>query len=205
MANALPSQQIQQITQLILHQFSQKGWKHNKFELEIFPFDNKSKIKFRYILFSFLRSQKGKKATYSCKIKIESFEYCILTVEESERKVNRNNDDFIYFSFDISEEKDFRKCIEKTMNYFTDIKVCESCNRIHYKTSLDNQGICLNCNMQYLFEIQKEEGCTICLDTDCVKLVHLLPCEHEFHFSCLTKLTKKECPLCRACFSLRRK
>jgi hypothetical protein len=199
---------LNHISELILQQFSQKGWdNYDKYVFELFPFDNKSKIKFRYILFTFTRLKKGKKGknVFSCQIEIESFEYCILTVEESERKINRDNEDFITFSFDVPVQKTFRKCIKKTMEYFTNIKICESCNRINYKTSMDKDNICLTCNIQYLFEIRKDEGCTICIDKDCIKLVHRLPCEHEFHFSCLTKLTKKECPLCRACFSLRKK
>ncbi len=191
-----------QISQLLLQQFSQKGWKNDKFQFEIFPYDNKSKIKFRYISFSF---HKHAKNSFSCSIDIESFEYCILTVEEAERKINRNNDDFIYFSFSVPEQRTFKKSIEKTLEYFKDITICESCNRIFHKTNLDENNTCLNCNVQYLFEKRNEEGCSICLDNTCVKLVHRLPCDHEFHFSCLTKLLKKECPLCRACFSLRRK
>ena len=190
------------ILNLILQQFSKQGWKNNNFRIDIYPYDNKSSIKYRHVIFDF---KKNYNKTFSSSISIETFEYCILTVEESEQKIDKKDDDFIKFTFCTKPVKYFKKCVEKTLECFNEIKVCESCNRIFHKSELDNNKTCLTCNVQYSFEIRKEEGCSICLDSSSIKLMHRLPCEHEFHFSCLTKLTKKECPLCRACFALRRK
>jgi len=189
------------IKTLLLQKLSKQGWKNNEFIYELFPYDNKSSIKFRYLKFKFKRERKTSK--FSCELTIENYDYCILTVEESDREIKSSNDDFIYFTFKIKPEKNITKCIETAISHLTEIKLCESCQRIYHKDDLDQFDCCLTCNIQSIFE--KRDFCAICHDGDNVKLMHKLPCEHEFHFSCLTKLRKKECPLCRNCFSLRRR
>jgi hypothetical protein len=187
------------IKTLLLQKLNKQGWKNNEFIYELFPYDNKSSIKFRYLKFKFKRERK----LFSCDLTIENHDYCILTVEESDREIKSSNDDFIYFTFKIKPEKNITKCIETAVSHLTEIKLCESCQRIFHKDDLDQFNCCLTCNIQSIFE--KRDFCAICHDGDNVKLMHKLPCEHEFHFSCLTKLRKKECPLCRNCFSLRRR
>ena len=191
---------IQNIVKQILFKFNKTGWKDDQFEMEIYPYDNKSTISFRHVVMNFKKQWN----MYSCKLKLEILNYCILTVEESERDVKRGDEDYIIFDFNIKPEKTFNKCIESTIKQIYDVCFCESCLRVYDKSELDSEDVCLNCNIQHIFETKKDT-CCICMDAECVKLNHRLPCEHEFHFTCLTKLKKKECPLCRACFSLRRK
>ena len=189
------------IKTLLLQKLKKEGWKNNQFIYELYPYDNKSSIKFRYLKFKFKRERAASK--FSCDLTIENYEYCILTVEEAEREIKSSDDDFIYFTFNIKPEKNITKCIESGIQFLTEVKLCESCQRIFHKDNLDEYNFCLTCNIQSIFE--KRDFCAICHDGENVKLMHKLPCEHEFHFSCLTKLRKKECPLCRNCFSLRRR
>ncbi len=188
------------IKSLLLKKINKEGWKDNQFDYEVYPYDNKSSIKFRYLKLNFKRERSTSK--FSCELTIENYDYCILTVDETEREIKSSDDDFIYFKFNIRPEKNITKCIESAIDYLIEVKLCESCQRIYHKDDLDKFNFCLTCNIQSIFE--KRDFCSICHDNENVKLMHKLPCEHEFHFSCLTKLRKKECPLCRACFSLRR-
>ena len=184
------------IVDLILKTHQETGWKNNAFEYNLYPFDNKSKIIFRHIKFKYYKTIKNNLG-YNCKLSAEPMSSFIKTVTEME--VNK---DEIYFDFHIKNQNTFKKCIEKSIETFISLKLCDSCLRIYHKDRLDSNGVCLTCHLQNLIEVKKE-NCCICLDTECIKLVHALPCGHEFHFACLTKLVKKECPLCRNCFRLR--
>jgi hypothetical protein len=175
----------------------QQKWKDNMFLYEFYPLDNHSKIKFRHVRLKILRIMKQ----YTGTLSVEIMSYCIKTVQETER-YNKKKSDNIYFDFQIKTQPTFKKCIEQLIKTLQTIDTCQSCNRIYRLENLDENKVCFTCHLQNMFEIKKDQ-CCICLDTDCVKLFHALPCKHEFHFSCLSKLEKKECPLCRDCFTLR--
>jgi len=191
------------IKKLLLQKLNKDGWKNDEFIYEMYPYDNKSCIKFRYLKFKFRKWKKSfGKQSFTCELTVENYDYCILTVEESDQKVESSNEDFIYFYFKMKPEKNITNCVGNAIQYLIDINLCKSCQRVFHKDDLDDFNFCLTCNIQSIFE--KGDFCAICHDNENVKLNHKLPCDHEFHFSCLTKLRKKECPLCRACFSLRR-
>jgi hypothetical protein len=192
------SESLSTIKECILKSLNTKGWKNDEFMWDFYPYDNKSTIMFRYVKFKFKKDVK-----FSCDLSVENFNFCILTVDESEQEIKSSDDDFVYFYFKIKPAKTITKCVERALQFFSELKCCESCLRIYHKLDLDKNDCCCACNMQSIFE--KRDFCCICHDSENVKLTHRLPCLHEFHFSCLTKLKKRECPLCRACFSLRRK
>lgn len=176
----------------------QQKWKNNNvFLYEFYPLDNNSKIKFRHVRLKITRTIK----LYTGILSVEIMSHCIKTVEETER-YNKKNSDNIYFDFAVKTQSTFKKCIEQLLKTLQNLDSCHSCNRIYKIENLDEHKVCFTCHLQNMFEIKKE-NCCICLDDDSVKLFHALPCKHEFHFSCLSKLEKKECPLCRDCFELR--
>lgn len=49
-----------------------------------------------------------------------------------------------------------------------------------------------------------KEICCICKDEDSFCVYYKLPCDHSFHFACLTKMNKLSCPLCRKDFEFKK-
>lgn len=162
------------------------NWVNNSFTYELYPFDNDTIIKCRYIKFVFYKN--GDK--YRGFVTIETTKHCLLHPDEVESK----KEDFAQFKFNTSEYKKFKQCVLQCLNIIKDVQHCVSCHRFHLPKHLDN-SICLDCRLQFM--IEQNEECSICYDSTEPKLHQVLPCKHSFHFNCLVQMKKRECPLCR--------
>lgn len=191
------------ICKLIIKNISTNGWKNidgnkQEFFVELYPYANNTTIKYRFFKITIVKYKQLK--YYEFKLNIENGKYCILTNEEWDDNMY-NQEDHIYFDFLVRDKK-LEQCILKGLELLDDLKSCDSCNRIYKSGSLDDNNICLNCLLQHRIEKQESE-CIICMDKDVPKLFYKLQCNHEFHFSCICKVTPKNCPLCRTQFFLK--
>jgi hypothetical protein len=191
------------ISKIIVRNISTNGWKkvdnnREEFSVELYPYANNTTIKYRYFKIVLVRLKKSK--CYEFKLDVENVKYCILTNEEWDDHMY-NQEDHIYFKFSLTNNK-LEQCILKGLELLDSLKSCDSCNRIYKDTDLDDNNICLNCLLQNMIEKQ-ENDCVICMDKDIPKLFYKLQCNHEFHFSCICKVTPKYCPLCRTQFFLK--
>ena len=166
-------------------------WKDDAYVFEFFPFDNDTSIKARYIKFHFTKFDK-----YKATVTLENMTHCILKVEEAEKK----NEDFQQFHFKTKQHKTFKSCLSECIKIIKESDHCVSCNRFYLPKDLVN-NVCLDCYFQVL--IENHEECAICYDDTLPRLYQKLPCKHAFHFSCLLKMNKRECPLCRHPFKFK--
>lgn len=86
--------------------------------------------------------------------------------------------------------------VDRCLNIIHKIKKCESCNQSQY---LEKGSVCNRC-MHYRVTQKIDELCCICKDENFLGVYYYLPCGHSFHFSCVRKILKKECPMCRKVF-----
>jgi len=193
----------QSIIELISFKIEQKGWKEDaddethKFKLVIYPFSGLCKYKIRYIDITFIKHKYEK---YQCILRVEHEGYCILTVEEEE-EYYEGKEDHIYFSFTSELFDNLKDAILCSVNTLIELEKCASCNRIYNKRDLDKNDICLQCLLESLIQIKDE--CAICMDTEIPKIQYQFDCGHKYHFGCIIKLSKYQCPLCRRPFKLK--
>jgi hypothetical protein len=190
------------IIELITNKIEEKGWKEDddneSFSLELYPFSGLCKYKVRYISATLYKLKNNK---YKASVKLENTNYCMLTIEEDD-DYYEDKDDFVFFYFNSNELPNLQEAILYVINTIADVKKCCSCNRIHKSTELDKNDICLHCLLESIIQIKDE--CIICMDSEIPKLHYELSCGHKFHFSCIVKLKKGICPLCRSPFTLKK-
>jgi len=193
----------QSIVDLISLKIDQKGWQEDddeeskKFKIVLYPFSGACKYKFRYVDMNFIKKKSEK---YQCVLRVEHEGYCILTVEEEEGYYD-HKEDHIYFSFYSDMYDTLKDAILFGVNTLMELEKCSSCNRFYTKKELDKNDICLHCLLESLIQIKDE--CAICMDTEIPKLQYQFECGHKYHFGCIIKLSKHQCPLCRRPFKLK--
>jgi len=185
------------IYNILLKNILKKGWKEEddekKFELELYPYNSKIPIKYRYLKLIIKNNDKDYEGT----LLVENFKFSLLYNDEDYQD---DSGDFLQFEFE-SKKKHLKECVLDMLDKLINIDNCNSCNRIYEKYNLD-EGTCIHCLLQYHMDIIEEDcECAICLDKEVIKLYYKLPCEHNFHFNCLSKMKKLQCPLCRTPFN----
>ena len=190
------------IIELITKQINEKGWTteddNTFFKLELYPFEGICKYKVRFMETTIIKTSDNK---YQSVVKLENTNFCMLTVEE-EDNYYEDKEDFSFFYFKSEKLPDIKEAILFMINTLVDIKKCSSCNRLYDSKDLDKNDICLHCLLESI--IQEKDECIICMDTELPKIHYQLNCGHKFHFGCIIKLKKLQCPLCRKPFILKR-
>jgi len=190
------------IIELLTNKIEEQGWKddddNESFKIELYPFSGLCKYKMRYFSASLY---KLKNNNYKASVQVENTNYCMLTIEEDE-DYYEDKDDFVFFYYHSDEVPSIQEAILFVINTITDIKKCVSCNRMYKSRELDKNDICLHCLLESIIQVKDE--CIICMDTELPKLHYQLSCGHKFHFTCISKLAKFVCPLCRKAFSLKK-
>lgn len=176
--------------------------KHFSFVYELYPYvTHNNYCRFRYAKLMINKNNDSYQAT----ICIENNIHSLLHLDEDSEDYyyeNQENEDMLQFVFYASNKK-LKKCITEALDIFNNVTNCGSCNRLFHKNDLNSNKICLHCLLEFNIQDIPNE-CAICMDSECTKLQYFLPCKHSFHFTCITKLKKFICPMCRHPFRLKK-
>lgn len=178
--------------------------KQFSFEYELYPYVTHNKYcRFRYAKLVINK----KNDSYEATICIENNNHSLLHVhEDSDNEEDEYEDedyeDMLQFEFYASNKK-LKKCVTEALDILNNVTNCGSCNRLFHKNDLNSQKICLHCLLEFNIQDIPNE-CAICMDSECTKLQYFLPCKHSFHFTCITKLKKNICPMCRHPFRFKK-
>jgi len=174
------------------------------FEYELYPYVTHNKYcRFRYAKLMIHKNNDSYEAT----ICIENNNHSLLHVHEDsdsedDEYEDEDYEDMLQFVFYASNKK-LKKCVTEALDIFNNVTNCGSCNRLFHKNDLNSQKICLHCLLEFNIQDIPNE-CAICMDSECTKLQYFLPCKHSFHFTCITKLKKSICPMCRHPFRFKK-
>jgi hypothetical protein len=178
--------------------------KQFSFEYELYPYvTHNPYCRFRYAKVIINKMNHSYEATLC----VENNNFSLLHEHEDsdsddEDYEDYDNEDMLQFFFYASNKK-LKKCILEILDTFNNVVNCGSCNRIFHKNDLNSQKICLHCLLEFKIQDTSNE-CAICMDSECEKLQYFLPCKHSFHFTCITKLKRFVCPMCRQPFRLKK-
>ena len=193
------------IYNLILEKMKKQNLDKDKsfsFEYELYPYaTNNSNRKFNFIKIVINK----KNNSYEASVCIENNRYSLLHDHEdsdTDDEDDYEDEDKLQFVFYASDKK-LKKCVMGALDILNNIFNCGSCNRLFDKNDLNAQKICLHCLLEFKIQNTVNE-CAICMDSECTKLQYILPCNHSFHFNCLTKLKRFVCPLCRTPFRFKK-
>lgn len=196
------------IYNLILQKMKTQNLSKDKqflFEYELYPYvTHNPYCRFRYAKLIINKKNNDYEATLC----IENNNYSLLHVNEDSDSDDDDyeeydeNEDMLQFVFYATNKK-LKKCVTEALDIFNNVTNCGSCNRLFHKNDLNSHKICLHCLLEFKVQDTPNE-CAICMDSECTKLQYFLPCKHSFHFTCITKLNKFICPMCRQPFRLKK-
>jgi hypothetical protein len=159
------------------------------------PLKTNQPSKFSYVKISI---EKDNNAKYKGSVIFETSKPFLKEIDEDEDSDDEEEEEINQMSFSTSLYLKLNKCITKTVELFESISICNSCNKIYQKNCTD---LCSTCIIQLHYHKYKTQ-CSICYDDAAQLLPFTLPCDHCFHFACLTRMRNYKCPLCRREFKL---
>lgn len=160
------------------------------------PLKTNQTNKFSYIKISI---EKDNDSKYKGSVVFETSKPFMKEVDEDEDSDDEEDEEEInQMSFSTSLYTKLNKCITKTVELLDSISTCNSCNKIYQKNCTE---LCTTCIIQIHYHKYKTQ-CSICYDDTSHLIPLTLPCDHTFHFACLSRMKTYKCPLCRRDFKI---